>query len=111
MYLKTNLGALPKNGNGTAQADIEGKAEIDLAQAKILIAKYGSILAYQIIKGVKTVAQANAELTTKVAARKAAQQSAQPITEPSTSGIMATMKQYWPWLLAGALGLVLFRKK
>jgi len=107
MYLKTNLGALPKNGNGTAQADIEGKAEIDLAQAKILIAKYGSILAYQIIKGVKTVAQANAELTTKVAARK----SAQPITEPSTSGIMATMKQYWPWLLAGALGLVLFRKK
>lgn len=77
---------------------------IDTATAKALINKYGVILAYQIMKGVKTVAQADAEVAANIAAKVATQTAAQAPGIINT--IVSTVKNNW--LLFAGIGLLLF---
>ena len=96
-YIKDfrGLGAAPpldKNG---------GTQTIDLIWAKQMIDKYGAILGYQVVKGVKTVAQADAELEAKIISRAAGGQA---------SGIFNTIVNVVKsnWVLFAIGGLVLF---
>ena len=89
-----NLGAAPpldKNG-GTQTV----QQSTDAAYFKQLNAKYGVALAYQIMKGVKTEAQAAAELAAKVAAQ----------APGIINTIVNTVKNNWP--VFAVLGLIVF---
>jgi hypothetical protein len=92
VIIKTTIPAVVKDVTNTA-----GDQTIDLTQAKALIAKYGAARAYQVIKGTKTIAQADAE----IAALK-------PVVQ--SSGIVNTVVNIVKsnWLLFAIGGVLLF---
>jgi len=88
---------------GTTDIDKNGSTGIDLVWAKQMINKYGVVLGYQIVKGVKTIAQADAELAAMIASRAAGQ------APGIINTIVNTVKSNWPLFLVG--GLLLFGPK
>lgn len=105
---KTPAAKETTNTNGTTDTTTTSETTIDLVQAKALINKYGVILASQIMKGVKTIAQADAEVAANIAAKSASQAVVQA---PATAGsivntIVSTVKSNWPLFLIGGVLLV-----
>jgi uncharacterized tellurite resistance protein B-like protein len=85
VIIKTTIPAVVKDVTNTA-----GDQTIDLTQAKALIAKYGVTLATQVIKGLKTIAQADAELAAIIASRKAGMEKAQAAAQAGDQTIDLT---------------------